>query len=379
MTSTNNNNNGKQFNARLLQTRLAAMKAENKQPAAQTAAPKPEAKDTKDAKPETKTAAPAQPKEIRVNPLTQALRKAHINPKSWRNILAYWFPIVIVVGLAAFAIYHFSGCQRKPSDNVTVMNEQQLPEFDMVRTQPGGGLVVAGRFIPGAVVQIEVNKKVIGRETCSRKGEFAFSTSSKFKPGNYIVRLLSEDGNLASKDSVFVYIASEKDGASLSLLMTESGSKFLQAPKSSDNALSITKIDYFARGRLRIQGQGLPRLNVGATFNGQPIGAGKVADNRTFGFDATFNDFQANKNYTIEIKMTDDLGNVVDVVSHSFNMPESKPGEAAYYTVKKGDNLWVISRRHYGRGILYTQIFDANRKKIKDPHWIFPKQIFLIP
>jgi len=49
------------------------------------------------------------------------------------------------------------------------------------------------------------------------------------------------------------------------------------------------------------------------------------------------------------------------------------------YTVVKGDCLWNIAKKFYGNGALWPRIFDANRGKIKDPHWIFPAQIFLIP
>lgn len=49
------------------------------------------------------------------------------------------------------------------------------------------------------------------------------------------------------------------------------------------------------------------------------------------------------------------------------------------YTVKKGDCLWNIAKKFYGKGSLYTKIYDANTKKIADPHWIYPGQVFVIP
>ncbi len=47
--------------------------------------------------------------------------------------------------------------------------------------------------------------------------------------------------------------------------------------------------------------------------------------------------------------------------------------------IKRGDNLWRISRKTYGRGIRYTTIYNANRNQIADPHRIFIGQIFKIP
>ncbi len=47
--------------------------------------------------------------------------------------------------------------------------------------------------------------------------------------------------------------------------------------------------------------------------------------------------------------------------------------------IKRGDNLWTIARNLYGRGIRYSTIYQANKDQIRDPHWIYPGQVFLIP
>jgi nucleoid-associated protein YgaU len=51
----------------------------------------------------------------------------------------------------------------------------------------------------------------------------------------------------------------------------------------------------------------------------------------------------------------------------------------AYIIIRRGDSLWRIARRNYGRGIKYHAIFDANRDLIRNPHRIFPGQVFVIP
>ena len=48
-------------------------------------------------------------------------------------------------------------------------------------------------------------------------------------------------------------------------------------------------------------------------------------------------------------------------------------------TVQPGHNLWTLARLHYGSGVLYTQIFTANRELIRDPDLIYPGQIFDLP
>lgn len=47
--------------------------------------------------------------------------------------------------------------------------------------------------------------------------------------------------------------------------------------------------------------------------------------------------------------------------------------------IRKGDNLWRISRRLYGDGVRYTTIYKANTDQIRNPDLIYPGQVFLTP
>jgi nucleoid-associated protein YgaU len=47
--------------------------------------------------------------------------------------------------------------------------------------------------------------------------------------------------------------------------------------------------------------------------------------------------------------------------------------------VSRGDNLWRISHRIYGRGVRYTVIYGANQRQIRNPHRIYPGQVFVLP
>lgn len=48
-------------------------------------------------------------------------------------------------------------------------------------------------------------------------------------------------------------------------------------------------------------------------------------------------------------------------------------------TVQPGFTLWGIARNHYGKGMLYVHIYQANNGQIRDPDLIYPGQIFTIP
>ncbi len=49
------------------------------------------------------------------------------------------------------------------------------------------------------------------------------------------------------------------------------------------------------------------------------------------------------------------------------------------YTVVKGDCLWNIAKKFYGKGSQYTVIYNANKDKIKNPNLIYPGQVLIIP
>ena len=58
---------------------------------------------------------------------------------------------------------------------------------------------------------------------------------------------------------------------------------------------------------------------------------------------------------------------------------EGEVSSPAYVLIRRGDNLWRIARRNYGRGIKYQAIFEANADRIRNPHRIYPGQVFVIP
>ena len=51
--------------------------------------------------------------------------------------------------------------------------------------------------------------------------------------------------------------------------------------------------------------------------------------------------------------------------------PDTTP---RHHVVKRGDTLWDISHTYLGNPFLWPRVYDANRRIIKDPHWIYPGQ-----
>ena len=84
---------------------------------------------------------------------------------------------------------------------------------------------------------------------------------------------------------------------------------------------------------------------------------------------------------TVSLKKANDAAPSVGPVSGGSKPVTTPPNPAPQrtHTVVKGNTLWGLAQKYYGQGVLWPRIFDANRSKIKDPHWIYPGQVFVIP
>jgi nucleoid-associated protein YgaU len=60
------------------------------------------------------------------------------------------------------------------------------------------------------------------------------------------------------------------------------------------------------------------------------------------------------------------------------NLPETAPAGVTV-TVQPGFTLWEIARERFGDGILYVQVYEANKDRIRDPDLIYPGQVFAVP
>lgn len=66
--------------------------------------------------------------------------------------------------------------------------------------------------------------------------------------------------------------------------------------------------------------------------------------------------------------------------SNSKKRPTPTKNIPRTYTVVRGDCLWKIAKRFYGKGSKWTILYNANRKVVgSNPHLILPKQKLVIP
>ena len=305
-----------------------------------------------------------------------------------RTILrGYWFPILcaLLVILIAVVVMLFKIntpvkviAPSVPDPMIRPVAEKQTtPSFDMVRIEKSGNIMIAGRNVRESNISIVINKKIVATEHTNKDGEFVYAPTTVLKPGNYVISLIDADKNIKSADSVFVYISEHGYKNSVSLLMTKNGSKIMQSPELLDGDLVVSKIDYLDTGRMVVTGRALPRLRVSLSLNDKYIGFARVSDYKNFGLGADIGKLESGKEYKLNIRLHDGEGTTVANVEHKFVMPEMTGDDNTFYTVRRGDCLWIIARNFLRRGILFTMI--AERNTIKNPDLIYPDQLLQIP
>ena len=301
---------------------------------------------------------------------------------------AYWFPIVcalIVIFIAIWVMFVRGPATPRvivvptiPEPVVQKVAEITVPEFDIVRIEKDGNIVIAGRWLPHQNISILVNNKIVATERTDYNGEFVYAPINPWGAGNYTIALLGAEPEVKSSDKVFVYVSDAGAENSVSLLMTKEGSTLLQAPAIlRDGDLTVSKIDYLDTGRIVITGDALPRLRVSLALDGKYMGFARVSDHHHFGLGADIGDLESGKEYELAVRLHDGDGRTVATVMHKFVMPEMTGDDDTYYTVRRGDCLWIIARNFLRRGVLFSII--AERNNIQNPDLIYPKQLLQIP
>jgi len=281
---------------------------------------------------------------------------------------------------------------------------EDVAQFDVVQVSPDGTVVVAGRTAPGSQVELVVDGEVIATADTNRNGEFVFVPDVQLLPG---VRELSiavqspdvPDRRTASRTVVVLIpdremlaarVAEPTESlpseAPIALLVDEQGETVgvIQPSPSMaepDTVLSLTTVTFDEDGYASITGGGEAGQKVTVYLDNEATGSTIIGENGYWTV-RTQHPLAKTGSYKVRIDQTaPDDDTVTERIVTTLVRAGGKliPAAATVVTVVKGNTLWGISRRHYGRGILYTLIYDSNSYQIADPHWIYPGQKFLIP
>jgi len=301
-----------------------------------------------------------------------------------------------------------------PNNNLEITS----PSFDIIKADEDG-LVIAGRAKKFSEVTILRGDEVITKVQANQFGEFVYITEEPLNPGTYELRLLadgieskenatimipeksietagdivpSKDDQLAEitkditpsidesliesgKEEQLIVIQDEEGAVKKVIQGATDSSEILEEQKS----LTFDALSYTPEGTLKLSGKAQPGSRVEVYIDGNRIGWGITEDdgfwNITFGKPIKAGDYVLRFNQFFNEK-----------IISSIDTPVSQPDYSTIESidentvvVQPGNSLWRISRRFYGRGIMYTLIFKANNSHINDPDLIYPGQIFKIP
>lgn len=246
-----------------------------------------------------------------------------------------------------------------------------------VDVQENGRLFVTATGVPGAMLRLYLNDTLIAPGRIGPDGRASFTIGRGMRPGQYQVRI----------DQIDPATGKVETRAEVPLAVPEPAGMAAREPAESHPAP--------ARGHAQTNAQMNAPSNtqVGARAGGRAGGPGGATGSAGGGVTA---------NATGGARATPDRAEVPTPrgparppQAQASATPDSRPMAAeagadatvgAVYVpeintakITRGDNLWRISQRTYGRGNRYTVIYDANQTQIRNPDLIYPGQIFVLP
>ncbi len=266
-----------------------------------------------------------------------------------------------------------------------------LPSFDIVRVDPQGQAVIAGRAAPGDRVRVLDAGKPIGEVTADSRGEWVLVPDAPLMQGNRQLALeaTSREGGPVRRSGDVVALSvtppapAERSPSTLAVLIpgdADKPSRVLQqpAPPSVSPKLSLETAEYGARSRLMLSGHAAPGAHLNVYAGDRPLGTVTADAAGKWSLTAPHREAAGG----VELRL-DELA-ADGTVARRIATPLQAVGASALaaggsYIVRRGNSLWLIARHIYGKGTRYTAIYSANRDQIRDPNRIYPGQLFKLP
>lgn len=310
-----------------------------------------------------------------------------------------------------------------PSPNVIPPGPVVLrPTFDVVRVNPRGDAVIAGRAFPNAEVTVLDGERPIGSTVADGRGEWVLLPSEPLPSGGRELSVVAHSAGQEpiKSDQVVVLVVPERETGSkaapqpttppLALLVPReppspapAPTTVLQAPPPSAGSdataaaappkpvgegaparspgapVTVDVVDYTQQGNISFAGTARPGDQVQIYLDDRPIGRAAADAQGSWRFEPLAP--VEPRLYRMRVDEIDAVGQVTSRVELPFSRAEIAPDniEPGRIVVQPGNNLWRIARTTYGRGIRYTVIYQANHDQIRDPNLIYPGQVFALP
>lgn len=306
-------------------------------------------------------------------------------------------------------------------------SEIAAPKIDLLRVEKDGSAVLAGVARHGQTIEIELSGQVIHRQHVAAGDQFValFTLEAADYPRDLrVVEVDAEGTRIPSAEAVLVmaqYGSRGADGAEDHgpppptapklvmadqagvrvladahemldpLQITSDGAQLPEDPPavvSFTSPLVLDAVSYEDTGAVLFAGRGRPEQFVRIYVNDQARLTQPVS--KEGHWQIVLDDMDAGI-HQIRVDQIDATGSVGARVETPFmrQTPESvlqanatalgENGALGQVVVQPGNTLWALAKDRYGSGMRYIQIFEANRKIIRDADLIYPGQIFSMP
>lgn len=292
-----------------------------------------------------------------------------------------------------------------------VAEEPVKPSFDIVRVSPSGEAVVAGRAEPGASVVVTSNGTEIGRAQADASGQFVILPAKPLPSGGQALELSTHNNAGAQSVSAAPVLVIVPDRPAVVAIAGAPKAPFATAMVAADGAQAGPKlglavqagpdnaplrvlqgppagagtkpglelVDYDQQGAIRFAGMAPPgsvtRLYI------DNLAAGDAIADASGHWQLSPSGTVAAGLHKLRLDQVGRDGGVMARAEIPFERAQLTAQEVPQdrVVVQPRQNLWRLARNAYGRGIRYTEIFEANRDQIRDPNLIFPGQVFAMP
>ena len=253
-----------------------------------------------------------------------------------------------------------------------------LPSFDIVRVDANGNALLAGRADPGSTVTVKDGNNVLGTVVADSHGEFILLPDTKLAPGTHEITLSETlpDGKVIESAQNASIDLPGSGKAVLAVVSGPGGSQVVTDQGPQPGQLAMGAVDYDTHGHALFSGTAPTGATVTVMLGGKPLGKAQADSSGRWRLTAPTPTAPG----IITLNGTTMTGEALPPVSVPF-APEqlSAALDDGRVVIEPGDNLWMIARKVYGKGIMYTLIYSANESEIHNPNLIFPGQDFVLP
>ncbi len=289
---------------------------------------------------------------------------------------------------------------------------QPFIELSVVRVDPDGYAVIAGSSLPEAEIIISEGETSMVRSQADKNGEWVAIVPEPLSPGSHLLTLqmIGPDGQQAVADAaIIVEIAekrpeAEKQTPLVALVPQDEKAvpKLIQTPdqpaaepsaklagQEAETAsvpgnllplIQIRSLFWLEGDRLRIQGRARGGAQIEARLANQASDSLLPDSDGSWSWLADISQL-GDKTALLEADLLDASGAVLAQARLPLSAKRIALGRdgSELVVIQKGDMLWRIAFRSYGKGVRYVDIVRANPGSIDDPDLIYPNQIFAVP